>query len=75
MPSADLSQPLQQKLSAALASVPSGKRGWLSLGLSKQGPEASIGWKPRAGVTLSGYGVSLWNRSSWQGGIRGEFIW
>lgn len=69
------SVPLQAKLTAALASVPAGKRGWLSLGLTRQGAEAAIGWRPKPGWTVSGYGVTPWTRTGWQAGVRAELIW
>jgi hypothetical protein len=78
MPASALPQPfsvpLQDALKKALASVPAGKKGWLSLGVTRAGMDAAIGWKPRAGLTISGYGAGYWTRT-WEAGVRGEFIW
>lgn len=68
------SVPLQEALKKSLASVPAGKRGWMSLGVTRAGAEAAIGWKPRAGMTLSGYGGRLWH-GTWDAGVRAEVIW
>lgn len=68
------SVPLQEALKKSLASVPAGKRGWMSLGVTRAGAEAAIGWKPRAGVSISAYGAGLWKRG-WDAGVRGEVIW
>lgn len=58
----------------SLAAVPKGKRGLFEIGVSREGAEVALGWRPRAGVTLSGYGAGLWGRP-WVAGVKGQVIW
>ena len=69
------SEPLRAKIATSLANVPPGKRGWLSLGATRQGGEVALGVKPRPGWTISAYGVTPWNKTGWQAGVKTELIW
>lgn len=61
-------------MARALAAVPRDRRGVLSLGASRTGAEVALGWRPRAGVEVSGYGAKAW-RGGWDAGVIGRVIW
>lgn len=65
---------LTEALRRSLSTVPRGKRGVLSLGVSQVGADVALGWKPRQGVTVAGYAARYW-QGGWMAGAKGEWVW
>lgn len=69
-----ISTPLREAIERAVKAVPPGKRGVLEVSVSHTGAEVSLGWRPRPGLTLSGFGSGLW-RGGTVWGAKGQLIW
>ncbi len=69
-----ISEALDAELTKLRGQVPTGKRGYATVGASLTGMEAGIGFKPKPWLDFSGYASKQWSGGGWTAGARVNVI-
>lgn len=66
---------LEQAIASAIQAIPSDRTGAATVGVSKTGIEARVGWKPKPNVWFGGYAVKQWGGQGWQAAAQAGVVW
>lgn len=65
---------LRASIDQALADVPTGKTGAVTVDVTKTGGQIGFGWKPNDNVTVGAFGAKTWG-GGWTAGATAKVTW